>query len=121
VLISLFAAPTAPLIWAMYADAADYSEWKSQRRATGLVFSAASFTQKIGWALGGAGVGWVLAYFQYEPGVVPSAETRHGIVLMMSLLPAVAALLACAAMAFYTLDEPRMRSIGDDLRRRQAN
>jgi GPH family glycoside/pentoside/hexuronide:cation symporter len=120
VLISLFAAPTAPLIWAMYADAADYSEWKSQRRATGLVFSAASFTQKIGWALGGAGVGWVLAYFQYEPGVVPSAETRHGIVLMMSLLPAVPALLACAAMAFYTLDEPRMRSIGDDLRRRHA-
>lgn len=121
VLISLFAAPTAPLIWAMYADAADYSEWKSQRRATGLVFSAASFTQKIGWALGGAGVGWVLAYFQYEPGVVPSAETRHGIVLMMSLLPAVAALLACAAMAFYTLDEPRMRGIGDELRRRQAS
>jgi Na+/melibiose symporter-like transporter len=39
---------------------------------------------------------------------------------MMSLLPAVAALLACAAMAFYTLDEPRMRSIGDDLRRRHA-
>jgi glycoside/pentoside/hexuronide:cation symporter, GPH family len=39
VVISFVSAPTAPLVWAMYADTADYSEWKSGRRATGLVFS----------------------------------------------------------------------------------
>ena len=46
-LISFVAAPTAPLVWAMYADTADYSEWKWGRRATGLIFSAASFAQKL--------------------------------------------------------------------------
>ena len=79
-IINFCAAPTAPLVWAMYADTADYSEWKWGRRATGLVFSAASFAQKFGWAIGGAGAGWLLAYFGYLPNVAQSARTVHGIV-----------------------------------------
>lgn len=115
VLVNLLAAPTAPLIWAMYADTADYSEWKGGRRATGLVFSAASFTQKLGWALGGAGVGWLLALFGYMPGVTQSAETVHGITLMMSLVPAVPALVACVALHYYELDEPTVTRMGAEL------
>ena len=46
--------PLSALIWAMYADTADYSEWKSGRRATGLIFSASIFSQKEGWAIGAA-------------------------------------------------------------------
>ena len=121
VLISLFAAPTAPLVWAMYADTADYSEWKSGRRATGLVFSAASFAQKIGWALGGAGVGWMLALFGYVPGVAQGAETLQGITLMMSLVPAVAALLACVGIWFYELDEPVVSRMSAELAARRTN
>ena len=115
VLVNLLAAPTAPLIWAMYADTADYGEWKGGRRATGLVFSAASFTQKLGWALGGALVGWLLALFGYVPGAVQSAGTVHGITLMMSLVPAIPALLACLALHFYELDEPAVGRMGRDL------
>lgn len=119
VLISLFVAPTAPLVWAMYADTADYSEWKSGRRATGLVFSAASFAQKIGWAIGGAGVGWMLAWFGYMPGVPQSAATLEGITLMMSLVPAVAALLACVGIWFYELDEPVVNRMTAELQQRR--
>jgi glycoside/pentoside/hexuronide:cation symporter, GPH family len=115
VLVNLLAAPTAPLIWAMYADTADYSEWKGGRRATGLVFSAASFTQKLGWALGGAGVGWLLALFGYVPGAIQSASTVHGITLMMSLVPAIPALVACLALHYYELDEPTVSRMGRDL------
>ncbi len=115
VLVNLLAAPTAPLVWAMYADTADYGEWKGGRRATGLVFSAASFAQKLGWAIGGAAVGWLLAFFSYTPGVTQSASTIHGITLMMSLIPAVPALLACAALYFYELDEPTVARMGQDL------
>lgn len=121
VLISLFAAPTAPLVWAMYADTADWSEWRSGRRATGLVFSAASFAQKIGWALGGAGVGWMLALFGYVPGAEQSAETMHGITLMMSLVPAAAALLACVGIWFYELDEPTVARMTADLGDRRGH
>lgn len=114
-LISLFAAPTAPLIWAMYADAADYSEWKNGRRATGLVFSAASFAQKFGWAVGGAGTGYLLSYFGYRPDVAQSAYTLHGMVLMASLIPAAGALVAMLGLWFYELDEPSVRTMGREL------
>ena len=120
-LISLVAAPTAPLVWAMYADTADYSEWKSGRRATGLVFSAASFAQKLGWAIGGAGTGWLLAFFGYQPNVAQSAETINGIMLMMSVIPSVGAVLAVAALWFYELDETTVERMGRDLAQRRDN
>ena len=114
-LISLFAAPTAPLIWAMYADTADFSEWKNGRRATGLVFSAASFAQKFGWALGGAGTGYLLSFFGYKPDVAQSAYTMHGMVLMASVIPACGAALAVVALFFYEIDEPTVRTMGTEL------
>ncbi len=48
---SLASGPTMPFVWSMYADAADYSEWKTGRRATGLVFSASTFAYKAGVAI----------------------------------------------------------------------
>jgi GPH family glycoside/pentoside/hexuronide:cation symporter len=120
VLISLFAAPTAPLVWAMYADTADYSEWKLGRRATGLVFSAASFAQKFGWAIGGGGAGWLLAYFNYVPNVVQTPQTINGILLLTSVIPSVAALVAIAALWFYDLDDKTVARMGEDLKARRA-
>ncbi len=121
-LISLCAAPTAPLVWAMYADTADFSEWKNGRRATGLVFSAASFAQKFGWAVGGAGTGYLLSFFGYLPNIAQSARTVHGIIMMSSLIPAIGALVAVIALLFYEIDEPMVRRMGHelDLRRRAA-
>jgi len=119
-LINLCAAPTAPLVWAMYADTADYSEWKWGRRATGLIFSAASFAQKFGWAIGGAGTGWLLAYFDYVPNVAQSPTTINGIMLMMSYIPAVGALIAVAALWFYKLDDPTVEQMCRDLAQRRA-
>jgi GPH family glycoside/pentoside/hexuronide:cation symporter len=119
-IINFCAAPTAPLVWAMYADTADYSEWKWGRRATGLVFSAASFAQKFGWAIGGAGAGWLLAYFGYLPNVAQSPRTVHGIVLMMSVIPAIAAVAAVAALWFYEIDEETVKRMSADLEARRG-
>jgi GPH family glycoside/pentoside/hexuronide:cation symporter len=119
-LINFCAAPTAPLVWAMYADTADYSEWKWGRRATGLVFSAASFAQKLGWAIGGAGAGWLLAFYGYLPNVVQSPRTVHGIVLMMSVIPAIAAVAAVAALWFYEIDEETVKRMSADLEARRG-
>jgi GPH family glycoside/pentoside/hexuronide:cation symporter len=119
-IINFCAAPTAPLVWAMYADTADYSEWKWGRRATGLVFSAASFAQKFGWAIGGAGAGWLLAYFGYLPNVAQSPRTIHGIVLMMSVIPAIAAIAAVAALWFYEIDEATVQRMSADLTARRG-
>jgi GPH family glycoside/pentoside/hexuronide:cation symporter len=115
ILISFILGPTAPLIWAMYADTADYSEWRSGRRATGLVFSAATFAQKLGWAIGGAITGWLLAYFGFIANTVQTLDAQNGIRLMMSVIPAIGSILAAVAMWFYILDEPMMIKIEQEL------
>jgi GPH family glycoside/pentoside/hexuronide:cation symporter len=119
-LISFVAAPTAPLVWAMYADTADYSEWKWGRRATGLIFSAASFAQKFGWAIGGGGTGWLLAYFGYVPNIAQSPRTVDGIMMMMSVIPSVGAVIAIAALWFYKLDEDTVKLMGSELEQRRS-
>jgi glycoside/pentoside/hexuronide:cation symporter, GPH family len=119
-LISFVAAPTAPLVWAMYADTADYSEWKWGRRATGLIFSAASFAQKFGWAIGGGGTGWLLAYYGYVPNVAQSARTVDGIMMMMSFIPTMGAVIAIVALWFYGLDEDTVKQMSHELEVRRV-
>ena len=54
ILHGFFYGVTIPLLWAMIADVADYSEWKNNRRATAIIFSAMIFGLKIGLSVGGA-------------------------------------------------------------------
>jgi len=115
VLISICAGCIFPLIWSMYADSADYSEWKQGRRATGLVFSASSMSQKFGWTIGGAGAGWLLGYYGFQANVEQTATTQNGIQLMLSILPAMAAAISVAFIAFYPLSEEKLQIIEQDL------
>lgn len=116
----LVMAPQAPLIWAMYADTADYSEWKNNRRATGLVFSAATFAQKFGIALGGGAAGWLLALFGFVANQDQSTETLNGIRMMMSLIPAACSIAAAVAALFYELDDGAMKRIEGELEARRG-
>jgi GPH family glycoside/pentoside/hexuronide:cation symporter len=120
ILISTLFAPTSPLLWAFYADTADHSEWKTGRRATGLVFSAASFSQKLGWAVGGALAGWLLAYFGFRANVGQTSQVQTGIRSMMSLIPAIAGFLSAAAVLFYKLDDSFMVKIERELKQRKG-
>ncbi|SHM58986.1 MFS transporter [Flavobacterium chilense] len=115
VLISICAGCIFPLIWSMYADSADYSEWKQGRRATGLVFSASSMSQKFGWTIGGAGAGWLLGYYGFKANVEQTATAQNGIQLMLSILPAIAALISVAFILFYPLSEEKLQIIEQDL------
>ena len=104
-----------PLIWAMYADVSDYSEWKAGRRATGLIFSSSSMSQKIGWTIGGALSGWLLAGFGFEANVTQTEGSLLGIRLMISMIAGAGALLSVAFMYFYPLDEAYMQDIDIEL------
>jgi GPH family glycoside/pentoside/hexuronide:cation symporter len=120
ILGALTGGPLTALLWTFYADTADYAEWKRGRRATGLIFSASIFSQKQGWAIGA----WVaLAIMQALGFVANAAQTPrslHGLVLLMSVLPAVFAGLALIFVLFYPLSEARMSQIASDLRGRRA-
>ncbi len=120
VLISFAFGPTAPLVFAMYTDAADYSEFKTGRRATGLVMSASTMAQKLGWTIGGALAGWLLAAFGFEANMVQGESALTGIKMMMSVIPAVGSLLGAVLMIFYKLDDTFMTKIEQELKLRRT-
>jgi GPH family glycoside/pentoside/hexuronide:cation symporter len=115
ILISMCAGCIFPLLWSMYADIADYSEWRSGRRATGLIFSSSSMAQKFGWTIGGATTGWLLGYFGFEANMVQAENTQDGIRLMLSILPAIGAALSALFMVFYPLSEDKLKPITEAL------
>ncbi|MBN1302446.1 MAG: MFS transporter [Melioribacteraceae bacterium] len=115
ILIGVSAGIVLPLIWSMYADIADYSEWKTGRRATGLIFSSSSMSQKFGWTLGGTLTGWLLAAFGFQANVEQTDDSLLGIRLMISLIAGVGAVLAGVFMYFYKLDEKFMAKIEKEL------
>lgn len=120
ILINVFTGPTMVIIWAMFADTVDYSEWKTGRRATGLVFSAASMSQKLGWALAGALNGWVLWLFGYKANLAQTTYSLTGIRMMMSFIPAAAALVSLSIASFYPLAEKTIKTMGADLEAKRA-
>src|SRR5574344_2992387 len=119
ILISICAGSIFPLLWSMYADCADYSELKTGNRATGLIFSSSSMSQKFGWAIGTAVTGWLLSAFGFHANAVQNAETINGIKMFLSLLPAVGTLLSVIFIAFYPLSEKRMIEITDELKQKR--
>jgi GPH family glycoside/pentoside/hexuronide:cation symporter len=94
--------PLTPLIWAMYADTADYSEWKNGRRATGLIFSASTMSQKFGWAIGTALAGLLLTVFGFEANIAQSIAVKNGLRLLMSLIPAGLGVMSMVIVLFST-------------------
>ena len=111
--------PLFPLIWSMYADTADYAEWKTGRRATGLVFSTATFAQKIGWTIGGALAGWILASYGFRANVEQSAQALAGICAMMGWIPAVLCTLGTIVAYLYNLDARTLDGLEAELRDRR--
>ena len=118
-LISMCAGSIFPLLWSMYADIADYSEWKTGRRATGLIFSSSSMSQKFGWTLGGALTGWLLGYYGFKANVVQTEDVQTGIRLMLSFFPAIGTLLSVLFIAFYPLNEKHMHTVTSELKEKR--
>ncbi len=119
-LYSVVTGPTSAVLWAMFADSADYSEWRTGRRATGLVFSAAGMSNKLGWSIGGPVIVWLLASFGYQAGVAQTPHALHGILLLFTILPAAGFLLIGVGLLFYPLNEARMKKLQGELQERQA-
>lgn len=115
---------TIPLLWAMIADVADYSEWKNHRRATAIIFSAMLCGLKIGLSVGGALVAAILAHYGYQAGLAQQPEAVvQGIRLTVSVYCSLPFLLAVALLVFYRIDKRTETRIEQDLhlRRRSAD
>ena len=108
-------APAVPLLWTMIADSADYGEWKSGRRSTGLYFSAAVFAQKAGWGIGAAIAGWILTLSQFVPNVPQTDTAITGIKLLVSVIPGILYMSCAIFMIFYKIDKQTTDQMKIDL------
>lgn len=117
---SFITGPLMPLFWSMIADTADYGAWKLGQRSTGLLFSAGTFSQKIGWSIGPAVAMALLGYFGFVANQDQTSETIQGLRLIMSMIPAVFAFLTCAAVFFYKIDAKTEREMEAAMREETA-
>ncbi len=115
IMIGLALGPKSPLVFSMYADTADFSQWRTGRRATAMIFSAAAFSQKLGGALAGAMIGWLLASLGYSANQVQSDASQAGIVLLMTVIPAIFAAIAVPLIYLYSLDDKRLAKLHSEL------
>lgn len=121
VLHGLFYGITTPLLWAMVADVADWSEWKNHRRATAITFSAILIGLKLGLTIGGALVAKILAVYGYDPDLaVQSAGAVTGIRLAVSVYASIPFLMCCALLFFYEIDKATEMRIEHDLAARRV-
>jgi GPH family glycoside/pentoside/hexuronide:cation symporter len=112
--------PTSALVWAMYADVADYGEWKFGRRSTGLVYSASLFALKSGTTIAGFLLPMFLAWFGFVPNITQAPAALLGISLAFSVMPGFFALLKAAALWAYPLHGPEVQRIERELSERRA-
>jgi GPH family glycoside/pentoside/hexuronide:cation symporter len=114
-LLNLTVGPAMAMMWSMYADTADYSEYKTGRRATGLIYSSANFAQKFGWSIGGALGGYLLAYYGFVANMEATPETEKGIRILFGFMPAIWSAVAVVALIFYNLSEQKVIDINNKL------
>ena len=112
---SFVAGPTPAIVWALYTDVADYGEWKFGRRATGLVFSAAQFAQKMGITIAGAASGYLLEGFGYIANQEQTPEALMGIRIIFCILPGSLALANGLLLILYPLSQEKTEQIHAEL------
>ena len=121
ILHGFFYGITIPLLWAMIADVADYSEWKNSRRATAIIFSAMLCGLKLGLSIGGALVAGILAHYAYVAGAeTQSPQAVDGIRLAVSVYASLPFLACVALLFFYEINKPMESRIERELAQRRA-
>ena len=112
---------STPILWTMIADVADYSEWKNNRRATAIIFSAMMVGLKGGLSIGSSLLTMILGVFNYQANseVGQSAETINGIKLLVSVFPAIPFLVACGLLFFYEINKTMELRIESELKERR--
>ncbi|WP_035600566.1 MFS transporter [Haloferula sp. BvORR071] len=120
VLTSMCYGPTIPLLWAMIADTADWSEWKNHRRSTGFVFAGMVFALKAGLGIGGALAGWLLAFYGYAPESAHLPEVQHGIRLLVGIYSGAFFGVGVICMLFYPISKAVEQRMAAELEARRA-
>ena len=112
---------TIPLLWAMIADVADFGEWRNNRRATAIIFSAMMVGLKAGLSIGSGLLTWILGAYNYVPNseAVQSASAVHGTKMLVSIFPAIPFIIGTALLFFYEINKKMEVKIETELKLRR--
>ncbi|MBN8685651.1 MAG: MFS transporter [Chitinophagales bacterium] len=121
ILHGFFYGITIPLLWAMIADVADYSEWKNNRRATAIIFSAMMVGLKVGLSVGAALLTRILGFYKYAANsdAAQTPEAVNGTKMLVSVFPAIPFLIGAALLFFYEINKKMEVRIEADLSARR--
>ncbi|WP_338561119.1 MFS transporter [Erwinia sp. E_sp_B04_7] len=112
----------SPLHWSLMADVDDYGEWKTGKRITGISFSGNLFFLKVGLAVAGAMVGFLLSFYGYDAGAkAQSPDAVNGIVLLFTVIPGIGYLITAGVVRLLKVDRNMMQQIQQDLEKRRLN
>ena len=113
---------TIPLLWAMIADVADYSEWKNNRRATAIIFSAMMVGLKGGLTIGSSLLTWILGLYNYIPNssTAQTASAINGTKLLVSIYPSIPFLIGAGLLFFYEINKKKEVQIESDLKQKRS-
>ena len=122
ILHGFFYGLTIPLLWAMIADVADYSEWKTNRRATAIIFSAMMVGLKVGLSVGSALVTWILGLYQYQANsdAAQTATAVNGTKLLVSIFPSIPFFIGIGLLFFYEINKTMENQIETALKQRRT-
>ncbi|WP_312203947.1 MFS transporter, partial [Mixta calida] len=112
----------SPLHWSLMADVDDYGEWKTGKRITGISFSGNLFFLKVGLAVAGAMVGFLLSFYGYDAGAKQQdASAINGIMLLFTVIPGIGYLITAGVVRLLKVDRQLMQTIQQDLAKRREN
>ena len=123
---------TIPILWAMIADVADYSEWKNNRRATAIIFSAMMVGLKGGLTIGSFLLTSILGAYGYitkegaeASGIINELITQpesaiEGTRMLVSIYPSIPFLIGCGILFFYKINKNMEIQIEKELKQRRA-
>jgi glycoside/pentoside/hexuronide:cation symporter, GPH family len=127
ILHGFFYGITIPILWAMIADVADYSEWKNNRRATAIIFSAMMVGLKAGLSIGGALVAWILGLYGYisretaidAQAIIQPESVAQGAKMLISVFASIPFLIAFVLLFFYEINKAKEVQIETELKARR--
>lgn len=120
ILHGFFYGLTIPLLWAMIADVADYSEWKNNRRATAIIFSAMMVGLKAGLTLGSSILTSILSLYHYVPNsTTQTPEAIQGVKMLVSVYPSIPFLIGAGLLFFYVINKKMEVQIETDLKQKR--
>ncbi len=111
---------SGPILWAMMSDVDDYGDWKFGKRLTGISFAGNLFMLKMGLAVAGAIVAWVLSWTGYIANKAEqNPDTLEGIIIMFSLMPMISYFISAFIARYFKLNNAFLERIKVDLAKRE--